>query len=218
MDLIFGDIQTIFKILATESSVNFLSTPHILVRDDQQAAIQVGEDIPTSTGSAIPGGSDVIVSAIQYRSVGIIFTVTPHIAENGMVTLDITEEASEIGPSILVGGTLNPVFTTRKAETSLVVKGGNTVLIGGIIQEEERNSITKVPFLGDIPLLGYLFKSTVITTDKTELLVLITPHIINTATEAEILTSEFEERVKTLQRVIKGTTIGRGDYTDYEEG
>jgi type II secretion system protein D len=214
----FGDVQTIFKILATESSLNFLSTPHILVRDDQQAAIQVGEDVPTSTGSAIPGGSDIIVSAIEYRSVGIIFTVTPHIAENGMVTLDITEEASEIGPDVLAGGQLNPSFTTRKAETSLVVKGGNTVLIGGIIQEVQRNDVSKVPILGDIPLLGYLFKSISKATVKTELLVLITPHIINTASEAETVTNAFEERVKSLQRLIKGTTIGMKDYIEYEEG
>lgn len=218
VDLIFGDVQTVFEILATESTLNFLSTPHILVRDDQKAAIQVGEDVPISTGQAIPGGTDVIVQNVQYRSVGIIFSVTPHIAENGMVVLDIIEEASEIGEIIIVGGLENPKFTTRKAETSLIVKGGNTVLIGGIIQDKERNTISKVPLLGDIPLLGYLFKSTDKTNEKTELLVLITPHIVNTATETEALTKEFEERVKTLQRMIKGKTIGREGSMEHESG
>ncbi len=220
LDLTFGSVQTIFEILATESSTNFLSTPHLLVRDDQKASIQVGEDVPTNTSQAtIPVAGTGIVQQVQYRSVGIIFTVTPHIAENGMVTLDITEEKSEIGDSISVGGLSNPKFTTRKAETSFVVKGGNTVLIGGIIQNKQSTSINKVPVLGDIPVLGYLFKSISKTiNDKTELLVLITPHVINTATDAEILTKEFEERVKSLQRVIKGETIGEKGHRGYEKG
>ncbi|HLG28790.1 MAG TPA: type II secretion system secretin GspD, partial [Candidatus Brocadiales bacterium] len=216
LDLTFGSVQTIFEILATESSINFLSTPHLVVRDDQKASIQVGEDVPTNTSQATGISTIGIVQQVQYRSVGIIFTVTPHIAENGMVTLDITEEASEIGELISVGGLSNPKFTTRKAETSLVIKGGNTVLLGGIIQSKQTNSFNKVPVLGDIPVLGYLFKSIDKKDERTELLVLITPHVINTATDAEILTKEFEERVKSLQRLIKGETIGKKAY--YEKG
>lgn len=215
-NLFFGDVHAIFKILATESTVNFLSTPHILVRDDQKASIQVGEDVPVLSGQAVTDVANAIVQQIEYRSVGVIFTVTPHIAENGMVTLDITQEDSNLQVGAGVLG--NPVFTTRKTETSLVVAGGNTVLIGGIIEESETNDIDKVPVLGDIPLLGYLFKSTVKIADKTELLVLITPHIINTTTEAEMLTDEFEERVKSLQLMIKGETIGLEGHTDYEKG
>lgn len=223
VDLIFGDVQTLFKILASETSLDFLSTPHLLVRDDQKASIQVGEDVPLSTGQATGISTTAVVQQIQYRSTGIILTVTPHIAENGMVTLDIIQEQSEIGENVVFAGSeesptlQSPKITSRKAETSLVIKGGNTVLIGGIIQKEKRNTIQKVPVLGDIPGLGHLFKSTRKEEEKTELLVLITPHVINTVDDAEILTNEFEEKVKSLQRLI-GETIGKEERVDYEKG
>lgn len=190
--------STLFSAIAGESTFEFLSTPHILVRDDQTATIQVGEDQPIVSGSTVSG--DTVTENVQYRSVGIILTVTPHIGENGLVTLDITQEDSEVAGS---GVRENPVFTTRRAETSLVVKDNNTILIGGIIETRDTLNRTKIPILGDIPFLGRLFKSKETRKDKTELLVLITPHVIDTANEAEQLSRQFEERLKAVEMLRK---------------
>lgn len=184
----------LFSAIAGESSFEFLSTPHILVRDDQTATIQVGSDQPIVSGSTVVG--ETVTENVQYRSVGIILTVTPHIGENGFVTMDITQEDSEVAGT---GVNNNPIFTTRRAQTSLVVKENRTVLIGGIIETRDTLNITKVPLIGDVPVLGNLFRSRAKVKDKTELLVLITPHVINSADEADELTKKFGERLKAVE-------------------
>ncbi|MGR3218573.1 MAG: type II secretion system secretin GspD [Candidatus Anammoxibacter sp.] len=183
----------LFSTIAAESTFEFLSMPHILVRDDQTATIQVGEDTPIIGGSTVVG--ETVTENVQYRAVGIILTVTPHIGENGMVTLDITQEDSEVAAAGIRG---NPIFTTRRTETSLVVENGHTILIGGIIETREKIDITKIPILGDIPFIGNLFKSRKITKDKTELLVLITPYVVNSTSEADKLTKLFEDKLKAI--------------------
>ncbi|MGR3317093.1 MAG: type II secretion system secretin GspD [Candidatus Anammoxibacter sp.] len=183
----------LFSAIAGESTFEFLSTPHILVRDDQTATIQVGEDTPIIGGSTVVG--ETVTENVQYRAVGIILTVTPHIGENGMVTLDITQEDSEVAGAGIRG---NPIFTTRRTETSLVVEDGHTILIGGIIETRDNIDITKIPLIGDIPFIGNLFKSRSITRSKTELLVLITPHVVNSTNEADELTRRFEDKLKAI--------------------
>ena len=183
----------LFSAIAGESTFEFLSTPHILVRDDQTATIQVGEDTPIVGGSTVVG--ETVTENVQYRAVGIILTVTPHIAENGMVTLDITQEDSEVAGA---GVRDNPIFTTRRAETSLVVKDGHTILIGGIIETRENKDSTKIPLLGNIPLVGGLFRSKSIVNSKTELLVLIKPNVVYSVDEADRLTNSFQEKLKAV--------------------
>lgn len=192
------NFEFLFNAIGGESTFEFLSTPNILVRDDQTATIQVGEDQPIVSGATSVG--ETVTENVQYRAVGIILTVTPHIGENGLVTLDITQEDSETAGE---GVRNNPVFTTRRAETSLVVKDNHTILIGGIIETRETVNITKIPLIGDIPYIGNLFKSRSIRKDKTELLVLITPHVIDTANDAKILTKKFEHRLKAIDVLMK---------------
>lgn len=192
------NFTTLFSAIAGESTFEFLSTPNILVRDDQTATIQVGEDTPIVGGSTVVG--ETVTENVQYRSVGIILTVTPHIGENGLVTLDITQEDSEVAGE---GVRANPIFTTRRAETSLVVRDDNTILIGGIIETRETVGSTKIPIIGDIPIFGRLFKSRQVVKSKTELLVLITPHIIDSTLEAEVVTTNFEERMSILDLLKK---------------
>ncbi len=189
----------LFSTIAGESTFEFLSTPHILVRDGQTATIQVGEDTPIVGGSTVVG--ETVTENVQYRAVGIILTVTPYIGENGMLTIDITQEDSNVAGAGVRG---NPVFTTRRSETSFVVKDNHTILISGIIESRNNMDITKIPLLGDIPLLGNLFRSREITESKTELLVLLTPHIINNSPEADRLTKSFEEKLNAVGILRKG--------------
>jgi type II secretion system protein D len=195
------DLDTIISLISGESELEILSSPHLLVRDEQTATIQVGASEPIRTGSTT-GSGGVTTAQIEYRDTGTILTVTPRIGENDMVTLDIRQEISDSVPT--TDSTIDsPTFTTRITETSLVIKSHHVIYIGGIINIRDELSIKKVPFLSDIPLLGNLFKSKDMQKEKTELMVLITPHIINTASEADTITSEFRGKLKQIAQMQK---------------
>jgi type II secretory pathway component GspD/PulD (secretin) len=197
------DIDVIFDLLASETEIEILSTPHLLVRDEQTASIQVGASEPILTGTT-QTSAGATLDQIQYRDIGKILTVTPRIGENEMVTLDISQEVSEIGETRNLSTDSSPqAFTVRKAETSLVIKSGHAIYLGGIIDIKNDLNIRKIPLLGDIPVLGNLFKSIAKTKSKTELMVLITPHIINTASEADMMTKEFKDKLNQIAKMQK---------------
>src|SRR5205823_3872718 len=116
---------------------------------------------------------------IQYSSIGISIDVIPHVNPDGLVGMDIAQEISALADSSIVvtSGVTAPVFTTRRAQTSVYIKDGNTVVIGGLMQDQKSETIDKIPILGDIPLLGELFKHTKNTKTKTELLIFLTPRV-----------------------------------------
>ena len=195
------DIDVILSLIAGETEVEILSSPHLLVRDEQTASIQVGASEPIRSGTVTGTGGNV-TDQIQYRDTGTILTITPRIGENDMVTLDIKQEISDSVPTE-DSSIDSPTFSTRVTETSLVIKSGHVIYLGGIIDIDNKLTIKKVPLLGDIPILGNLFKSTDSTKSKTEVMILITPHIINTASEADMITKEFKERLKQIAKMKK---------------
>ncbi len=195
------DIDAIFNLVASETEVEVLSAPHILVRDTQTANIQVGASEPIRSGTT-QTSAGATLDQIQYRDTGTILTVTPRIGENEMVTLDIKQEVSN-AVTATETSIESPAFTTRITETSLVIKSGHAIYLGGIIDIDNDVTIRKIPLLGDIPVFGNIFKSTDITKEKTELMVLITPHIINTASDADMLTKEFKDRLKQIAKMRK---------------
>jgi general secretion pathway protein D len=193
------DVDVIISLIASETDVEVLSSPHILVRDEQTASIQVGASEPIRSGTSRTSAGDT-VDSIQYRDTGTILTVTPRIGENKMVTLDIKQEVSDSVPT--EDSTIDsPTFTTRVTETSLVVKSGHSIYLGGIIDIKNEVVNRKVPLLGDIPILGHVFKSSNSTKTKTELMVLITPHVMNTASDADMLTEEFKDKLKKIAQI-----------------
>ncbi|RZV58365.1 MAG: type II secretion system protein GspD [Candidatus Brocadia sp. BROELEC01] len=207
-----GSFSLLMNILASNKKVKLLSAPHILVRDEQPAHIQVGEEVPIKTATTQQQGTTYVLQQIQYRDTGIILTVTPHIAENDYITLDIKQEVSNADKTT-TGVNDSPTFTTRQAETSLVVKSSYTISLGGIIQQSDEKSISKVPLLGDIPLVGNLFKATSIKNVRRELLMLITPYIANNAEEADVLTNAFQKKLKEIEPLV---TQGVDEVKKYE--
>jgi type II secretion system protein D len=198
------DLDVIISLVAAESELEVLSSPHLLVRDEQTASIQVGSSQPILTSqqqSTLEQAN--VVNQIQYRDIGTILTITPRIGENEMVTLDIKQEVSSIAPPEDSSIVESPAFTQRITETSLVIKSGHAIYLGGIIDIKNEVIIKKVPLLGDIPILGNAFKSISESKSKTELMVLITPHIINTTAEADMLTREFKEKLKQIAKMQK---------------
>ena len=200
--------NALLSMSASKGNLHVLASPHILAVDNKEASIEIGDDIPIATGltqqPATGGGATTLVSSgqIQYRTAGIILNVTPHISAKDKVTLKIKQEFSSSGGSELVAGQEFPKFIKRTAETTAIVQSGHTLVIGGLISERRDKSRSGIPLLSSIPGLGYLFGSTTESSKRTELLLLVTPYVINTLDEADQITKDFQDRVKTITEEI----------------
>lgn len=203
-----GDITGLFNLLATNTDVNILSAPHVLASDGKLAKIEVGSEVPviTQTVSAplttTTGGLSTS-NSVQYRPTGILLEVKPSINASGLVTLAVTQEVSALGANVVAGGTTYPSFTKRKVSTEVTLEEGRTLMIAGLIEDKGDRTSQGLPGLKDIPLFGALFGSRSRKTDKTELMMTITPYVVRTKDEGERLTRSFEESVARLKGLIQ---------------
>jgi general secretion pathway protein D len=190
-------LKGLINLLAAEGKVNILASPHIMAANNQEARIMIGEEVPILTSQSVPLISQTTsfqTSTVQYRSTGIILTVKPQINARGLVTLEIAQEVSDAKSTTTgVGGT--PTFTVRQAKTSLITADNQTVVLGGLIREDTTQTSAGIPGLRKMPILGPLFGSEGLSKQKTELLVLITPHIITSLEEGAHLTHEMKQKV-----------------------
>ncbi|MBI5591145.1 MAG: type II secretion system secretin GspD [Deltaproteobacteria bacterium] len=184
--------------LGSDSDVNILSSPNILALDNKEAVIEVGSDVPTITGTTVTATVGT-TNTVQYRKTGILLTVTPHINSSGLVKMELVQEVSDLGD--FNKALNNYIFLTRRADTSLVVEDNQTVVLAGLMKSNKNNSQTGVPFLKDIPVLGYLFGAVSKQLTKTELIIMITPHVIKNRSQADEITREFSQKVKDLQQI-----------------
>ncbi len=203
-----GRLTGMLHALATEGRVNVLSSPHLLVKDNQEASIDVGQEIPVATGTTqqTTAAEAPVVQNIQYKTVGVKLKMKPVINAEKTVVLDLTQEVSEYSADVTVGkeGFTYPAFSKREAKTAIIVSNGQSIIIGGIMKEMKKRGYEGIPFLSKIPLLGYLFRYTTSNIDKTELIILLTPHVISSKSEADIITQEFKDRVKDLKKPLRG--------------
>jgi general secretion pathway protein D len=193
--------------LATNSKINVLASPHILARDNMEASIEIGDEVPIATGMTqqpATGGGTTLVSSgqIQYKTIGTILRVKPRITDKNMVTMQITQEKSLLGKAIKVADQEFQGFSKRKASTTATVQSGHTLIIGGLISESKDIVRSGIPILSKIPILGWFFSSTTTNKEKTELLLLVTPHVISNQDDADMITKEFQNRVKTISKQI----------------
>lgn len=189
---------------ARENKVEILSSPHILAADNTEATIEVGKEVPIVTSEYTPTTlerGESFSRSIEYRDTGILLTVTPRINDKGLVTMEVSQEVSDVSEQ-RIEGINSPIILKRKAETTLVVQDGMTIVIGGLIREKVDYTKEGIPYLLKIPYLGMLFSYNREVREKTELLILITPHVINTFEEAALITREFEEKLKSLKRAL----------------
>ncbi|MDM8522738.1 type II secretion system secretin GspD [Desulfococcaceae bacterium HSG8] len=183
--------------LASDKKINILSSPSILASDNKEAKINISTEVPVA--SAIynrDDDSNIVETSIQYRNTGVILSVTPHINEYGLVSMDISQEVSnQLEDSIQVGTGSQPAFFKRSVNTSLTVKDGQTIVIGGLIEQTENRGFSGVPCLGNIPLLQYVFGKKSRSIDKKELILLITPRVIASLEDVDAVTEEFKAKV-----------------------
>ena len=183
---------------AIDSKLNLLSTPSILASDNKEAKIEISTENPvissvydTSTG----GDNSTITTNVQYRDTGIILSVTPHINQNGLVSMEISQEVSDaLGPTE-VSGQSYPTFFKRSIDTTLVVRNNQTIVIGGLMTEKKGLNRNGVPFFSKIPLIGFLFGSRNSEKHKVELILLITPRVITDMTDVDEVTENFRRKV-----------------------
>lgn len=174
------DFSFLFRALQADSRLEVLSRPVLMVRNGDEGKITIADQVPIVSGSQI-NITGSINATITREDVGIVLTATPHISPDGYVTIELKQEISNIGENIqLTEGVASPIFSTREVETNVTVRDGETVVIGGLIQTSTSSSVTKVPILGDIPILGALFRTTSSSMRKTELLVVLTVDILRT--------------------------------------
>ncbi len=193
--------------LATENKVNIISSPSVLASDNKEAKINISTEVPVASAQyQYDSGSDPIIQTnIQYRNTGVILSVTPHINEHGLVSMDISQEVSEQSESVQVGNESMPSFFKRSVNTSLTVHHAQTIVIGGLIRQNVNDGRTGVPCLGSIPGLEFLFGRASWSKDKTELIILITPQVIRTLEEVDLVTEEFKSKVGEVMVLPKGT-------------
>lgn len=194
------------KASADQNRVNILSSPHILASDNQEAKIDIGDEVPivTSEFRTTESGSTAtsVDKTIQYRDVGVLLSVIPRINENGMVRMEISQEVSEISNKT-VEGVNSPVFSKRSASTVLSVRDGQTIVIAGLMQQTSSNGYSGVPFISRIPLLRYLFGIEVKVFRNTELMIFITPHVILNNQDSEFISSSFLKRLEAIRAGIR---------------
>ncbi|MDA8239533.1 MAG: hypothetical protein M0Z67_04070 [Nitrospiraceae bacterium] len=192
---------------ASSGRLNVIASPHILALDNKEAKIEIADEVPVATAITQPiattGTTVNATSQVQFKLAGTILTVTPHINDKKQVTLKLVQEVSDIGKTYPIGGQDYQGFTTRKATTTAIVQDGHTLVLGGIINETKQTTHNGIPFLSDLPVLGYLFGSTTNTNTRKELILMVTPRVIGNYEEADDLTQELKERVKGLKERIE---------------
>lgn len=195
------NITAVLKALDKKGLLNILSTPNILTSDNKEAEINVGENVPFQGSSSVSTG--IQTTSIERKDIGINLKIKPQISEGDYIRMDINQEISAVKDSR--GQAIDLVTTKRSAKTSIVVKDKETVVIGGLIQDTEEETVSKVPLLGDIPLLGYLFKTKSKARKKTNLMILLTPHIVKDAADLAEMTriqrESFGESAKKIEPV-----------------
>jgi len=194
-------IQAILRASASDGTTNVISAPHILTSDNEEAEIKIGNNIPivTSRLDGATGGNGLSTSSnVERKDIGVTLRVTPQISEGDTLRLKIYQEISDVneglsGNEAIAGEGAGPALTNTKIENTLVVSDGETVVIGGLISDNVDDTVSKVPFLGDIPVLGWAFKTTSTKTTKQNLLLFLTPHIVRSREDLERATIRKRE-------------------------
>ncbi len=200
-DILFPNIGAVVQAYRTDSEVSILSTPQIMTLNNEEAEINVGSNVPYITRQetqSTTATNTLNYNQYEYRDVGVILKITPNINEEDFIRLKISQEVTKVISGAAEG---KPTTLKRTVKTAVVVKDKETIVIGGLIGDSTEDNDYKVPFLGEIPILGWLFKTKGKAREKTNLYVFITPHIVRTLADANAL---YKEKKDSMGRVEEG--------------
>jgi general secretion pathway protein D len=190
-----GVVRLLLEALAEESRVKILSSPQIMVIDNQEAEIRVGNDQPVRSSTTTTDGGN-ITESIEFRQTGVVLTVSPQVNAGGLITMDIAQEVTDVGDIDAATGQRS--FLTREVQSRVAIQSGETIVLGGLISESRRSVESGIPVLYKVPVIGPLFGRTTNETNRTELLVLITPQVARDNREALQVTEELKQRMRTV--------------------
>ena len=208
-----GDWAAVIQAISVTSSSNILATPNITTLDNQEAIFIVGEEVPVITGSQSNSTNNQPFQTIERKEVGIKLTVTPQINEGNAVQLKIVQEVSGVKAGN-AGTAVDVIFSKRSVSTTVMVDDGQIIVIGGLIDEEVQETESKVPLLGDIPIIGALFRSSSTTTKKRNLMIFIKPTIIRDAATMERISASKYNYIRAVQLDKDAKGIGLMPFTD----
>lgn len=200
-----NNIKVILDALSAVTHVDVVSSPQLLVLNNQTASLQVGDQVPIATEQAVsvasPGAP--LVNSIQYHDTGVILKVTPRVNQGGMVMMDITQEVSDVTATDT--STIDsPTIQQRKISSTVAVRDNETIALGGLMKDNRTRGRSGIPFLQDIPVMGNLFRTTQDNRTKTELMVLITPHVVDNFDRARAVTDELRAKLPAVQSLLDG--------------
>jgi general secretion pathway protein D len=188
------DVRGLLTALASKSRVRVISSPHVLALNNEEARILVGSEVPFNQ-STRTGLTEVVDRVIQYRNVGTQLTIIPRISQDGYVSVRLLQEVSALSGQTLLAALNAPIITVREAETSAIVRDGQTIVIGGLIADTQDRVESGVPILKDIPLLGLAFKSTSNRNSRSELAIFVTPKVVYSDEDAARVLQEERDRL-----------------------
>ena len=198
-DVIFPTIGAMVQAYKTDADVSILSTPQLLTLDNEEAEINVGSNVPYLTRQQDSSTSTLVnYNTYEYKDVGVTLNITPNINEENFVRLKISQEVTKVTSG---AEKATPTTLKRTAKTTVVVKDGETIVIGGLVGDSTDDGTNKVPFLGEVPIIGWLFKAQTVKREKTNLYVFLTPHIVRTQKEAAQL---YYEKRDSMGEVVEG--------------
>jgi general secretion pathway protein D len=190
----------VLNLLRSVSKVNVISAPQLLVLDHRTASLEVGQQVPiiTQTAQSLITTDAPAVNSIEYRNTGVLLQVTPRVNSTGLVTLDIDQEVSDVA-NTTSSSLDSPTINDRHITTSVVVRDGETIALGGLITENHSDTRNGIPVLSDIPLIGALFRNTSRSTGRTELFVLLSPTVVRNPIDANQMTNDLRDKMRALK-------------------
>ncbi len=198
-----GNIKAVLSALAKTTKVNVLSSPHIMVTDNQVAKINVGSSVPVQGQSTLTGttANTAITTSVNYVDTGVVLSVRPHINSGGLVTLEVSQEVSDVQVGVTTLGLNSPTINKRSAQTIVAVQSGDTMVLGGLIKDDNENGSAGLPFLSEIPVVGALFGAKTETKTRREMIITITPRVVNDYQQARDVTAEFRKKLTGMSKL-----------------
>jgi general secretion pathway protein D len=211
----FTDINVALRALSTVTDVNMVSTPTLMTVENKKAMLQIGDEVPVATQSAVtvqnPGAP--IVNSVTFRDTGVILGITPRVADNGSVVLEIEQEVSD-AKATSTSQIDSPTIQQRRVKTTVAVQDGQTILLAGFIQDKSTRTQDQVPLLGNIPYLGNAFKNKTDTITRTELLIAITPQVVRDQRQIDDVTTEYRDKLNFSTRPQRAAPPDRREQYD----
>ncbi len=184
--------QVTLSALNSITDVNVISTPSLTVLDNREAMLQVGDQVPVQTLSSVSAIGNTF-NSVNYTNTGVILKLTPHISESGRVMLEIEQEVSNVDPA--TAGSTTPTIQQRRVRTQVVVNDSESLMLGGFVKDQRGYSTSQIPVAGDVPIVGNLFKEKGDTITKSELVIMITPHVVRSLSEGREITEEYKRKL-----------------------